>query len=106
MIEGHTDVIGRISRNKQLSLERAEAVEDLLRLTMANILDMSQQALKTWLSEHGVSLSSTGLGATKPLEVEIFRNGAKEKKLVGDDSLPEGRTINRSVIVIVRSESK
>ncbi len=106
IVEGHTDIIGKEPRNDRLSIERAEAVEELLRLTMANSLGLSLEGLKGWLKERKATIESEGFGSKKPLEVEVFRNGEKSTVLAGDNKLPEGRTINRSVIVIVRGEKR
>ncbi|MFP4459973.1 MAG: OmpA family protein [Candidatus Zixiibacteriota bacterium] len=108
-IEGHTDIIGKTGRNQQLSYERAQAVERLLRNIIANIVELPSdgkrdRALDKWLDRHNAEIEAIGYGEEKPLDVEVYRQGSMKKLMIGDNSLPEGRRINRSVMVKVWGE--
>jgi len=75
-IEGHTDSVGNQAYNQKLSERRAEAV-------------------KQWLSTHGVNarFSTRGYGKTKPVAPNTLPNGKDN---------PEGRAKNRRVEIVVK----
>jgi len=102
-IEGHSDIIGQTRRNKELSGERAKAVLDQLRLAMVVALNLDEGGLNGWLKEHNATILSEGYGSDIPYNIETWENGAPVQKLVGDNELPEGRSINRRVLVTIES---
>lgn len=103
-IEGHSDIIGQTRRNKELSGERAVAVLDQLKLAMTVALGLDENGLEVWLTEHNAAILSEGYGSDVPYIIETWETGAPVEKLVGDNELPEGRSINRRVLVTIDSE--
>ncbi len=103
-IEGHSDIIGRTHRNKELSGERAKAVLDQLRLAMTVTLNVEENGLNAWLRENNATIASEGYGNEVPYTIESWESGKPVEKLVGNNELPEGRSINRRVLVTIDSE--
>jgi len=99
-LTGHTDIIGTETRNQRLSEERAEKelekFRDLLQfvLRLDNLSDLNE-----WLRKNKVTLESRGVRDKEPYEIERYRNGKFEKVLVGDNVTPEGRSVNRRVVI-------
>lgn len=103
-IEGHTDIIGLKQRNINLSQERANAILQHIKIAMANIINITDEKLDRWLKDHNSKITAVGLSDTKPYEIDIWRGGNLTKMLLGNNTQPEGRTINRRVIVVVSAE--
>ena len=99
-IVGHTDPIGTDRRNMILSQERAAKEERNFRRYLRYIAGVNTDAeLDRWLSQNNTTLIRQGAADTQPYEVERYRDGKFEKVLLGNNSLPEGRSINRRVVV-------
>ncbi|RKZ27753.1 hypothetical protein DRQ36_11350, partial [bacterium] len=101
-LQGHTDEIGGERRNIELSEERAVAVERRLRAYMQTILSLPDSAsLDRWMTENNVTVVSKGYADTDPYTLDLWRGGKLEKVVVGKNGLPEGRNINRRVLVVI-----
>ncbi len=101
-LQGHTDEIGGHRRNIELSEQRAKAVETRLFAYMKGLLGLdSREALDRWMAENEVSISSRGYAASEPYTIEFWEDGKLSKRLIGAEELPEGRTINRRVVVVI-----
>ena len=101
-LQGHTDIIGGDRRNLELSSERAETVEDRLKAYMRVILDLpDMKALESWMEDNNVVVTSKGYGSDKPYSLDLRRGGELTEVTVGDNETPEGRAINRRVIVVI-----
>lgn len=101
-LQGHTDEIGGERRNMELSKERAEAVEERLRAYMQAILGLdSGQALDEWMAKNQVTLVSKGYGSTKPYKLDLWVGGELREVEIGENNRPEGRNINRRVLVVI-----
>ncbi len=101
-LQGHTDEIGGERRNFELSQERAKAVETRLRAYMRGILGLtSESELDSWMTENNITLESVGYGDTKPYTLDLWVGGELREVEVGDNSRPEGRNINRRVLIVI-----
>jgi len=99
-IVGHTDVIGEDARNKVLSEERALKEGNYIRILMTYLNSLkSADEFFRWLSQSQVKWDLRGLGSSEPFVVRSSRAGVISERLVGDDNLPEGRSINRRVVL-------
>jgi len=103
-VEGHTDIIGVETRNQELSVERAMFIKDALEIHMAVILGYDQEALQIWLKENNVRIEAKGYASEEPYYITSWEDGAPKELLVGDNKRPEGRTINRRVLITISSE--
>ncbi|GEM_PF-1813011 len=102
-IQGHTDVIGGKRRNLELSDERALAVERLLRVYLLNILGFpDKEALERWMVDNGVAIASKGYADEEPYALSLWSDGELERVIIGQNDTPEGRSINRRVIIVIR----
>jgi outer membrane protein OmpA-like peptidoglycan-associated protein len=101
-LQGHTDEIGGERRNYELSEERAKAVEKRLRAYMRSILSLpSESALDSWMAENEITLKSVGYGDKMPYTLDLWVGGELREVEVGDNSRPEGRNINRRVLIVI-----
>jgi len=101
-ILGHTDVVGSDEANQELSLQRAEKEYKALRWAMIEALELeSQQQLDDWLKKHRVDLSYEGMADKNPMTVRYWEQGYWREEKVGDNDEPEGRLINRRVVLEV-----
>lgn len=99
-IVGHTDPIGTDRRNMILSQERAAKEERNFRRYLRYMAGVKTDAeLDRWLSQNNTTLIRQGTADTQAYEVERYRDGKFEKVLLGNNSLPEGRSINRRVVI-------
>ncbi len=99
-IVGHTDPIGTDRRNMILSQERAAKEERNFRRYLRYMAGVKTDAeLDRWLSQNNTTLIRQGAADTQAYEVERYREGKFEKVLLGNNSLPEGRSINRRVVI-------
>ncbi len=99
-IIGHTDPIGTDRRNTVLSQERAAKEERNFRRYLRYIIGADNDvALDRWLSAHNATLIKQGVADDDPYEVERYRKGEFEKVLLGNNAFPEGRSINRRVVI-------
>ena len=107
-VTGHTDIIGLNRRNQELSVKRADRELKNLKLYLRHLLNLSDNAaLDKWLAERQVKLISEGHGSDQPYTLKKMReDGTVEDKLLGDNKFPEGREINRRVLVEFRSQLK
>ncbi len=97
---GHTDIVGSDKRNRELSWERAEKEYHTLLHGLMTILDLEteEQVLK-WLGDHRVKLSYEGRSYREPMVISRFREGYWHKELIGNNEFPEGRLVNRRVVL-------
>ncbi|MCD6098271.1 type IX secretion system membrane protein PorP/SprF [bacterium] len=96
LVEGHTDIIGMESRNKALSSDRARREEENIRLHLSKKVGIPVGwRLEDWLKKHNISLKSQGVGPSVPYEIETEEG----KRLIGENDFPEGRMVNRRVMV-------
>ncbi len=99
-VGGHTDVIGMDFRNRELSIFRAQKEYENLRQYLVYLLGLSSDAeLDRWLSEHNTILTYKGYADQKPYVITKWEGGKLVHKKIGENSLPEGRTINRRVVI-------
>ncbi|RKZ27530.1 hypothetical protein DRQ26_02990, partial [bacterium] len=105
-VTGHTDIIGLSRRNQELSMERSKRELKNLKVYLRYMLNLPDEAaLDKWLSERKVTLTAEGYGPEKPYTLKKMReDGTIEEKILGDNKLPEGREINRRVLVEFRAE--
>ncbi len=101
-LTGHTDIIGTQVYNLKLSQLRAEKELKYLRNLMKFLLNLETDfELDQWMKENNLTLTAVGKGESEPYYIERYRNGKFEKVLVGDNNLPEGRSVNRRVVIDV-----
>lgn len=99
-VGGHTDVIGTKQRNNALSLARARKEEQNLRRYLIYLLGLKDNnELNRWLAQHNTELRSAGYADTKSYIITKWEGGELKQKQIGNNDLPEGRTINRRVVV-------
>ncbi|MBN2541239.1 OmpA family protein [bacterium] len=99
-VVGHTDMTGTGTRNRQLSKERALKELTTIEYYLINKLGLdNNDELDKWLSERSTTLESRGASFNEPLEMERFREGKYEEVLLGNNDFPEGRSINRRVVI-------
>lgn len=99
---GHTDVVGSPSANEELSLERAKKEFNRLQYGMMKVLNLSSIGqLDEWLKTHRVELGYEGRSFKEPMVVKFWEQGYWRSELVGDNELPEGRLVNRRVVLEV-----
>jgi hypothetical protein len=67
-------------------------------MTYLNSLKSADEFFR-WLSQSQVKWDLRGLGSSEPFVVRSSRAGVISERLVGDDNLPEGRSINRRVVL-------
>lgn len=100
MVSGHTDSIGPEPANISLSRERATRELNNLRRYMIYLLDLPDAAaLDKWFEDHNVSLKAKGHGESNPYEILRWTGETVERVLLGDNFNPEGRTVNRRVLL-------
>ncbi|OQX89501.1 MAG: hypothetical protein B6D65_02825 [candidate division Zixibacteria bacterium 4484_93] len=103
-VHGHTDTIGLTFRNNELSLMRAKVEEAKLREYLMYLLGFSSRGeLSRWLWRHRVRLTYEGRRDSEPFVVNMWRNGKLEKVKLGNDLLPEGRAVNRRVMITIET---
>ncbi len=101
-IQGHTDNIGGQRRNEELSEERASTILSRLLAYMQSIIGLESVAdLDRWMEENHVSVTSNGYAETRPYVLDLWRSGELVNVTIGDNELPDGRTINRRVIAVI-----
>jgi len=99
-IIGHTDPIGTDRRNLILSQERAAKEENNFRRYLRYVVEVDSDAeLDRWLAEHNATLIRQGAADNEAYEIERYRDGEFEKVLLGNNAFPEGRSVNRRVII-------
>lgn len=99
-VVGHTDIVGSPERNEELSWERAEREYHNLLHGLMTLLDLdTENEVLDWLEEHRVNLSYEGRSYREPMVISRFEEGYWQKELVGDNDLPEGRLVNRRVVL-------
>ncbi len=100
VVSGHTDVIGMDFRNRELSQQRAKKQYDNLRQYLVYLLGLSSQPeLDRWLAEHKTTLTYKGYADASPYVITKWDDDKLTQKIMGENKLPEGRTINRRVII-------
>jgi len=100
VVGGHTDVVGMRYRNEELSIERAKKEEANLRQYLIYLLGLSNnRELNSWLRAHNTVLTYRGYRDTKPYVIDKWQEGKFVTEEIGNNELPEGRTINRRVVV-------
>ncbi len=105
-IVGHTDPIGTDRRNLVLSQERASKEEGNFRRYLRYIAGARNDVeLEKWLRENNVTLIKQGVADDNPYEIERYRDGKFEKVLLGNNTFPEGRSVNRRVVVQFEEKS-
>ena len=104
IVTGHADSIGPEYANIALSKERANREIQKLRLYMMYLLEMDTQAqLDNWLKEHNVTLKAKGLGESDPYEILRWTGDTVERVRLGSNETPEGRTVNRRVLLEIET---
>ncbi|RKZ35042.1 hypothetical protein DRQ33_00745 [bacterium] len=107
LVAGHTDSIGPEYANLELSKERAVRELQKIRKYMIYLLELEDEtALDSWLKEHNVVLRAKGYGEREPYTIRRWNPETQQGEIVkiGDNSYPEGRTVNRRVILEMKSQ--
>lgn len=100
VVSAHTDSIGPEYANDQLSRARAERELNNMRRYMMYLLDLTEQSqLDKWLDDRNVSLVAKGHGEGTPYEILRRTGKTVERVLLGENAYPEGRTVNRRVLL-------
>ncbi len=100
VVSGHTDVIGMDYRNRELSIERAKKEEENLRRYLIYILGLADNSeLSAWLRAHNTTLTYKGYSDKDPYVITKWVDNKLVEEKIGNDDLPEGRTINRRVVI-------
>ncbi len=98
---GHTDIIGDPERNRVLSEDRALKEANLLRILMTSKLGLeSSEQFFEWLKEHNCEWDALGLASSEPFAI-LTHTG--EEKILGENQLPEGRVMNRRVVLEIKA---
>jgi len=101
-IIGHTDQIGSDRRNMVLSEHRALKEETNIRRYLGYLINTkSDSELDKWMKQNDVVIVREGLADREPYEIERYKNGKFEKTLIGNNIFPEGRAVNRRVIISI-----
>ncbi|MCD6501908.1 hypothetical protein J7L01_04850, partial [bacterium] len=99
-VSGHADSIGPEYDNLALSKKRADRELNNLRNYMIYLLDLdSQVQLDKWLADRNVTLEAKGYGESQPYKILRWTGDTVKRVLLGDNSFPEGRTVNRRVLL-------
>lgn len=99
-VGGHTDITGLAPRNRELSEQRAELELANLRKYLMYRLNLKSDAeLTRWLHDHNVILRAQGYADARPFKVTVGTEQGFSEKLVGDNRFPEGRIVNRRVML-------
>ena len=100
VVSGHTDVIGMDHRNRQLAQVRAQKEEENLRRYLIYLLGLGNNSeLNTWLRAHNTTLASRGFSDSEPYIITKWEDNQLVEKKIGNNDVPEGRTINRRVVI-------
>ncbi len=106
-VTGHSDSIGPEYANLSISKDRASRELTKIRKFMKYHLKLaSDTELDKWLREHKVTLQSKGMGESTPYDIRRWDVAAKKAEMVriGENKLPEGRTLNRRVVLDMTSQ--
>jgi len=104
-VAGHADSIGPEYDNIALSKLRAERELENLRNYMVYLLGLnSQEQLDKWFADRNVTLDAKGYGESQPYEILHWTGDTVERLLLGNNSFPEGRTVNRRVLLELETE--
>lgn len=106
-VAGHTDSIGPEYANLDLSQKRAQRELANIRKYMKYLLNLETDAqLDKWLSDHHVVLRTRGYGEKRPYKIHRWNSqlGKGEWVEIGNNALPEGRTVNRRVLLEMEAE--
>jgi hypothetical protein len=100
IVSGHTDVIGMDFRNRELSIERAKKEEENLRRYLIYLLGLGNDTeLNGWLRAHNTTLEYKGYADAVPYIITKWKDDKLVEENIGDNKNPEGRTINRRVVI-------
>ncbi len=100
IVVGHTDIVGTDEANRELALERAQKEYENLKSGLMTRLDLnSSEELQDWMIEHRVEISYEGRSSEEPMVISRFEEGYWLKELIGDNRRPEGRLVNRRVVL-------
>jgi len=100
VVSGHTDVIGMDHRNRELSIQRAMKEEENLRRYLIYLLGLADNAeLSAWLRAHNTTLTYKGNADAEPYVITKWADNALIEETIGNNELPEGRSINRRVVI-------
>ncbi|HHS49680.1 MAG TPA: type IX secretion system membrane protein PorP/SprF [candidate division Zixibacteria bacterium] len=100
VVAGHTDIIGMDHRNRELSIERARKEEENLRRYLIYLLGLADNAeLNAWLRTHNTTLTYRGYSDTQPYIITKWVDNTLVEEKIGENELPEGRTVNRRVVI-------
>ncbi|MCD6596017.1 type IX secretion system membrane protein PorP/SprF [bacterium] len=106
-VTGHTDSIGPEYANLKLSQQRGERELENIKKYMIYLLGLGNDAeLNKWLENHHVILKAKGYGEREPYAIRRWNSDTKQGEIaiIGNNELPEGRTVNRRVILEMKSE--
>lgn len=100
VVSGHTDIIGMEHRNRELSIDRARKEEENLRRYLIYLLGLGDNnELNAWLRAHNTTLSYQGYSNREPYEITKWVNNELVEETIGNNEVPEGRTVNRRVVI-------
>jgi len=100
VVSGHTDIIGMEHRNRELSIQRARKEEENLRRYLIYLLDLADNSeLSAWLRSHNTTLTYKGYSNSEPYVITKWDEENLVEEKIGDNVRPEGRTVNRRVVI-------
>ncbi len=106
-IEGHTDIVGVKEGNIRLSERRAEATGISLLQYIGLLAGLeSDDEVRDYLEARRCRITWQGWGADKPYTAMRYSDGKFVREVIGDNTIPEGRVVNRRVEILLESKGE
>lgn len=106
-VTGHTDSIGPEYANLSLSTNRANQELNNIKRYLKYLLRLDSEAdVDKWLEERHVTIRAKGFGESKPYTIYCWdpTTHTSVKYALGNNHLPEGRILNRRVMLEIESQ--